>query len=541
VLSTALGLLTGVVVALFDYVTNLTLWSFFSGLYSETPALIFPIVAIALISSGFIMNASRDAMSSGTDEVVKAYNREDGRIDLRFFGHKMLAAVATIGLGGSAGQESPSVYAGGAVGAWLWSRLKYVSVTDQDRRILVLAGAAAGIGAVFKAPLTGIIFALEAPFKDDLAHDALVPSLVAAVASYLTLIAIDGSQPLFMFPGLASFSLIDIGASALLALIIGVCALIFIFVYKSIRGILARFLPKFYLKALVACVGVSIIGLMSVWLYHRPYPLGISYDVVSLALTPNTPSSTMFILFIMKLFSTSMTLGSTGVGGIFIPQIVMGAAVGGLFGHLFFPSELSLFVAVGMASFLAAGYKTPLASVAFVAETTAGPGYLIPSLIAAAVSYAVTGEASVSDYQKLREELDISEIAHLRAGEIMTKNVIAVPADVSVLDFVEEYLFVYQHKRFPVVDKEGLIGVIAPANMKTIPREKWFEVKVQDVCEKNVYTAYADSSVQEILDLMYVKNVGRIPIVDRTRPKRIVGIVSKTDIIRAVEKKRLGE
>ncbi len=114
-------------------------------------------------------------------------------------------------------------------------------------------------------------------------------------------------------------------------------------------------------------------------------------------------------------------MGSTGDGGIFIPQIVMGAAIGGAFGHIVAPSHPDLFVAIGMASFLAAGYKTPLASVTFVAETTVNPAYLIPSLIASAISYSITGEASVSDHQKLRNEIDISQIAHLKANDVMTR------------------------------------------------------------------------------------------------------------------------
>jgi CIC family chloride channel protein len=287
------------------------------------------------------------------------------------------------------------------------------------------------------------------------------------------------------------------------------------------------------------CV-LSIIGIISVWLFHRPYPLGISYDLINLALTPNTITSTLLALFVMKLLATSFTLGSTGVGGIFIPQIVMGASLGGLFGEAFFPSKLDLFVAVGMASFLAAGYKTPLASVAFVAETTSGPGYLIPSLIAAAVSYSVSGEASVSHHQKLRDEIDVTQIAHLTANEVMTKKVVAVPAELSVLDFVEEYLFTYQYKSFPVVDKDGLLGRISLVQVRTVPREKWFETKVVDICSRDIHPAYPDSQLQEVLDLMYYKGLGRIPIVDRAKPRRVVGLVSKSDIIKALEKERLG-
>jgi CIC family chloride channel protein len=539
-LSTVLGLLTGLVVALFDYVTNLELWSNLSRLFSQDPILVIPLAFVALFLSGVLLSKSSIPLGSGTEEVVNVYNNSEVKMDVRSFPQKMLAAVITIGLGGSAGQEGPSVYAGGVVGSWIWRRLRVVGLTDDDRRTLILAGAAAGIGAVFKAPLTGIIFALEVPFKDDLAHDALIPSLVGAVSSYLTLVAIDGPEPLFRFPGVVSLGLIDIAAAAILAVICGFAALAFIAVFKGLTKMMKRHNYPFYIKALIGAIAISAVGIVSVLLYHRPYPLGISYDLITLALTPNTLTSTLLALFIMKLVATSFTLGTTGVGGIFIPQIVMGATVGGLFGEAFFPSRPDLFVAVGMASFLAAGYKTPLASVAFVAETTSGPGYLIPSLIAAAISYSVTGEASVSEYQKLRGEIDITQIAHLAAKDVMTQRVISVPAEISVLDFVEEYLFRYQYKTFPVVDKDGLLGRITVSEVRDVAKDKWFEVKVVDICSKDLHPAYPDSSLQHILDVMYTDGLGRIPIVDRVKPKRIVGIVSKSDIIRALEKERLG-
>jgi len=539
-LSTGLGLLTGIVVALFNYVANRTLWNYFSNLYVQGPLLIVPFVLIGLLASGFLLSKSSTPIGSGSEEIIAAYNDRETKLDERSFPLKMLAAIITIGLGGSAGQEGPSVYAGGIVGAWIWRKLGPLRLTRDDRQTLILAGAAAGIGAIFKAPLTGTIFALEVPYKDDLAHDALVPSLVASATSYVTLIAIDGPQPLFKFPAILSLSLTDIAISSLLGLLVGIAALGFIIVSKAVAKTISRASSRFYLKALIATCVLSAIGILSVWLFHRPYPLGISYDLVSLSLTPHTLARTLLALFAMKLIATSFTLGSTGVGGIFIPQIVMGASLGALFAEAFFPSSLSLLVAVGMASFLAAGYKTPLAAVAFVAETAGGPGYLIPSLVAAAIAYSISGEASVSDNQKLRNELDVKQIVHLTANDVMTTHVISVPAELSVLDFMEEYLYVYQYKSFPVVDKDGLLGRISLAQVRTVPREKWFETKVADACSKDIYPQYPDSKLQDALDLMHSKGLGIITIVDRSKPRRVVGIVSESDIIRALEEERLG-
>jgi len=548
IVSMALGLITGIIVALFDFVANLSLWSNFSTLFASDYLLIFPSLLFAFLLSAFLLCRSVTRIGSGTEEVIDSYNNPSSQVDVRSFPLKMLAAAITIGLGGSAGQEGPSIYAGGVVGTWISRKFRAMGFTDDDRRTLMLAGAAAGIGAIFKAPLTGIIFALEAPFKDDLAHEALVPSLLSSVVSYLTLISIDGSATLFQFPGMTSFSLLPFGPSALdlvgsavLGLVVGVAALAFIGFYKGVVRIVKRVPGSFYYKSLIGASAVTVIGILCVIWFHKPYALGISYDMINLSLTPGMSPLTLLTLFAMKLVATSFTLGTTGVGGIFVPQIVMGASIGGLFGELLFPSRVDLFVAVGMASFLAAGYKTPLAAVAFVAETTVGPAYLIPSLIAAAISYSLSGEASVSDQQKLRDEIDITQIAHLNAADIMVKQVVSVPADLSVLDFVEEYLFIYQYKTFPVVDQEGLVGRISLAEIRVIPREKWFDTKISDICSRDLHPAFPDSPVQGILDLMYSTGLGRIPIVDRNRPRRIVGIISKNDVIRALEKERLGK
>ena len=126
----------------------------------------------------------------------------------------------------------------------------------------------------------------------------------------------------------------------------------------------------------------------------------------------------------------------------------------------------------------------------------------------------------------------------MTADQVMTRNVIAVPAEISVLDFVEEYLFKFQHKRFPVVDKNGVIGTISMNEVKSTEREKWFQVPVKDARNANYKVAYPDDKLQKILDLMYTSNTGRVTIVDRTDPRRIVGIVSKTDIINTIEKQR---
>ena len=120
----------------------------------------------------------------------------------------------------------------------------------------------------------------------------------------------------------------------------------------------------------------------------------------------------------------------------------------------------------------------------------------------------------------------------------MTKRVIAVPAELSVLDFVEEYSLVYQYKTFPVVDTEGLVGNVSLQEVKRVPLESWSKTKISEICSGDLHPAYEDSEVLEILDLMRRTGLGRIPILSMVTPRHLVGIVSKSDIFKALEKAR---
>src|SRR5208337_35305 len=161
--------------------------------------------------TGLIMQIrTPDPDEHSTEEIIRSYHEHQGEIDMRPFWWKLLAAVATVGSGGSAALEGPSIYGGGAIGSWLWEKLRRVGLEPHDRRIMLISGAAAGMAAVFRAPLTGLVFALEMPYKDDIAHEALLPSLIASVVAYATLVTIVGSEPLFGFVGSTRFTDTDL-------------------------------------------------------------------------------------------------------------------------------------------------------------------------------------------------------------------------------------------------------------------------------------------------------------------------------------------
>ncbi len=327
---------------------------------------------------------------------------------MRPFLPKLLAAIATVGFGGSAALEGPSIYGGGAIGSWLWlrlRRLRRLKLDARDRRIMLICGAAAGMSAVFRAPLTGIVFALEMPYKDDLAHEALLPSLIASVVSFMTLSAFMGSAPLFDFASGVSFTRRDLLWCALLGLLIGLLAMIFAITFRRARAFCVWAPVPHWSKLAAGGLLTALCGVVFLHFYPGPLvPLGPNYEAVGLILGHAHSSLELVVFGLLKLAATIFTLGCGGVSAMFVPLFLAGGSFGLAFAQSILHSPTpALYVAVGMASFISAGYKTPLAAVVFVAEATGGHAFIIPALIGAAVAYAVSGDASASADQRLHE------------------------------------------------------------------------------------------------------------------------------------------
>ncbi len=195
-----IGVTTGLVVTAVAVIILKELWPVVFGYYLHHHWLMVPGVALGFVITGLIMQFfTPDPDEHSTEEIIRSYHDHQGDIDMQPFLPKLLAAVTTVGFGGSAALEGPSIYGGGAIGSWLWTRYAAFQFEPRDRRIMLISGAAAGMAAVFRAPLTGLVFALEMPYKDDLAHEALLPSLIASVVSYVTLAFFLGATPLFDF------------------------------------------------------------------------------------------------------------------------------------------------------------------------------------------------------------------------------------------------------------------------------------------------------------------------------------------------------
>ncbi len=412
IIAPAIGLSTGLVITGVVVIILNKLWPVVLAYYLHHHWAIVPGLVLGFIVTGLIMQfLTPDPNLHSTEEVIRSYHEHEGAIDMRSFVPKILAAIATVGFGGSAALEGPSIYGGGAIGSWLWTKLRRLRLDQRDRRIMLICGAAAGMSAVFRAPLTGIVFALEMPYRDDLAHEALVPSLIASVVSYVTLSSFLGAAPLFDFTGSAGYTRHDIYWSALLGLLIGLVAMVFVSIFRHARVFFVKSLLPHWVKLAIGGFLTAVCGLIFLQIYPGDLvPVGPNYEAVGEILTMHHGTLQLLVFSGLKLAATLFTLAAGGVSAMFVPLFLTGGSLGTAFGQsIVHSANLGLYAAVGMASFISAGYKAPLAAVVFVAEATGGHAFIVPALIGAAVAYAASGDASASGDQRLHEGAKVQE------------------------------------------------------------------------------------------------------------------------------------
>lgn len=424
VIAPLIGAVTGLVITAIAIIILHELWPPVLNYYLHHNWAIIPGLLLSFVLAGLIMQfLTPNPDEHSTEEIIHSYHEQQGDVNMRPFVPKLLAAIATVGFGGSAALEGPSIYGGGAIGSWLWARLRRLrrlKLDAGDRRIMLICGAAAGMSAVFRAPLTGIVFSLEMPYKDDLAHEALLPSLLASVVSYMTLSAFMGSAPLFDFASGVSFNRRDLLWCALLGLLIGLLAMLFVITFRRVRAFCVNAPVPHWVKLAAGGLLTALCGIGFLHFYPGPLvPLGPNYEAVGLILGQAHSSFELVVFGLVKLAATIFTLGCGGVSAMFVPLFLAGGSFGLAFAQSVVHSPTpALYAAVGMACFISAGYKAPLAAVVFVAEATGGHAFIVPALIGAAVAYAVSGDASASGDQRLHEGVEALEfLAHPGAAQ----------------------------------------------------------------------------------------------------------------------------
>ncbi len=394
-LAAVTGVVTGLAVRGFEYfvdeifhqVLEAPLW-----LTAVSPALGLVVAALLLKVGG--------ASPSTSDEYLRAFHDPAYRLRPRHLGVRMGAAIATLGSGGALGLEGPSLYGGSAIGALIQRRLPR-PFRGSDHRTLLVAGAAAGVAAIFKAPATGAIFALEVPYRDDMARRMLLPALVASATGYITFVTLSDTTPLLAVSqfSIPPFELIDLLGALVVGATCAIGARAFAKLIRIAKGFSLRALPIRLVVSSASLVGLFV---LSRELTGLPLSLGTGYNVFRDWLFIEADISVWLLLavFFIRCLAAAMTTAGSGVGGIFVPLVVGGGIVGRGVAEVIHPDRAALYTLLGIAAFLGAGYRVPLAAVMFVAETTGKPNFVVPALFAAVAAELVMGEQSITAFQR---------------------------------------------------------------------------------------------------------------------------------------------
>jgi len=556
-LGTAIGVVSGVGSAVFYFLLRVNcefFLGFLAGFYPPLPEgerrlrlfdgggllpgwALTLIPALGGIISGFIVyHFAPEAEGHGTDAVIASFHRLGGAIRKRIPLIKTIASAVTIGSGGSAGREGPIAQIGAGFGSWLASLLK---LPVRDRRILVVCGASAGIGSIFKAPLGGAMFGVEVLYRRDFEVEALIPAFISSVVAYCVFCSIPGVgfKPIFHTPTYTFTHPIELFYYALLGLACGLAARFYVRVFYGLRDLFFRRLPL--INHLKPAVGGLLTGLLA---FSVPGILGTSYGWLQLAIYGQLSLTVMAAIFLAKIFATSFTISSGGSGGVFAPSLVIGGMLGGVLGLLFSmvspEVQVGAFVLVGMAALFSGAAKVPIAALIMVSEMTGNYNLLAPLMLACALAYIVSGRWTIYESQVLnraespahRGEYQVDILEGLRVESVMTKKVVTVKPSDPISEFVR-LMHSTGHLAYPVVEGGKLVGIVSLADVLKVPTDEMAERTIGEIMSRKVVTAFPDEKLTTVLARIDDTGYGHLPVVDRGDPSRLVGIITRKDII----------
>ncbi len=475
----------------------------------------------------------------GIPEAMERVLFHESRIPKRITFLKPVSAAIAIGTGGPFGAEGPIIATGGALGSLVGQLLR---VSAHERKTLLAAGAAAGMSATFGSPVSAVLLAVELLLFEYRAR-SLIPVALASATACGARYAFTGTQPAFAMPVLDA----PTGSALVIYVVIGaLVGVASVAVTRAVYWVEGRFekLPVHWMWW--PAIGAVAVGLCGV---AAPHSLGVGYDNIDRLLTGELAGRAMLVLVGFKLVSWTIALGSGTSGGTLAPLLTIGGGVGSVLGALAVLGgaggvDVRVAALVGMAAMFAGASRALLASVVFAFEATRQPMGLLPLLGGCAAAFLVSarmmrhsimterlarrGARIVSDYTADR----LQETA---VGSVATAKVLTLEADRS-LATVREWLASRApgttHQGFPVLDDGGeLLGVVTRRDL--LDEMQLGERRVRDVVKRPVAVVFDDSSLREAVEHMVGEGVGRLPVVTRTAPRRLVGIITRSDLLTA--------
>ena len=507
------------------------------------PWLMFLIPAIGGLLSGLLVYTfAPEAEGHGTDAMIDSFHNKQGIIRGRVPIVKSLASIITLSTGGSAGREGPIAQIGAGFGSWLGQVL---GLKTRERRLLLLAGTAGGLGAIFRAPLGGALTSIEVLYKEDFETEGAITSIIASVVAYTIFTFFFGHDSIFQTPHLRFVNPVELVFYAGLGVICAPLGFIYSKMFYGVRDHVFRKIPikKHFIPA-IGGLGVGAIGLI------MPEVMGGGYGIIQEAIWGNLPLTLMLGAVFLKMITTSCTISSGGSGGVFGPTLFIGGMIGGVVGqlaHVYAPhivTQPGAFVLVGMAAFFAGVANAPMGAMLMVCEMTGSYGLLAPLMLVSVIAIILSHRWSIYEKQVENKfsspahvaDMTVNVLQDIRVGQIFgPEAVVTALSDTMKFKDLKEVITRTRESYFPVIDDQGVMtGILNLHDVRFVLFEDGLSdlVVVGELAGPPVYVTPEDdlfNALSKFIDSGY----GQIPVVDEKNDGAILGLLAHEDVIAA--------
>jgi CIC family chloride channel protein len=547
----ALG--AGISLALLDMIgffTNLFYYQRLSVHLVSPNANTLGVIAVVIpIGGGLIVGlmarfGSEQIRGHGIPEAMERILINGSRVQPRLAILKPISSAISIGTGGPFGAEGPIILTGGAVGSIVGQLFR---LTAAQRRALLVAGAAAGMSAVFGTPVAATLFGVELLAFEFKPRSMALIGLAAATADGLRMVmataGLVAPQPLFPAPGHAPLGGVVLLGAAVVGIATGLGAWImtqavyrFEDLFKKLTGHL-----HWMWWPIIGGVIIGAGGLID------PRALGVGYNTIHAELLGQLSVDALLLLFAVKLVIWSGGLGGGTSGGILAPILMMGAAIGGVLGHVLPGTTPGVWALLGMAGALGGVTRSPFTAIIFAFELTHDQNSLLALLVAATVSHLVsvlvlkrsilTEKVARRGFHVMREyAVDPLEATFVR--EVMDTDIYTVDADRNLLDLygaLPEGSPERRQRLYPVLDGDaGLVGVLPWSAVLTAKDHA--ASLVGDAMISSLVVAHPDEILRSVADRMAATGLGVLPVVDRADARHLAGLITQFDLFGARQK-----
>ncbi len=502
-----------------------------------------PIVG-ALVIGAMARFGSPAIRGHGIPEAMEQVLVNRSRIPMRVLFLKPLSAAISIGTGGPFGAEGPIIATGGALGSLVGQRIR---ITADERKVLLAAGAAAGMAATFGTPLAAVLLAIELLLFEFRAR-SFIPVLVACMTAAMMRSLWLGFSPFFSMPPLAWPGTGALMACIPLGLIIGAATVIITRALYAVEDGFGHLRLHWMWWPALGAIAVGIIG------YVSPRTLGVGYDNITDALTGNILGPTLWALGIAKLVSWTISLGSGTSGGTLAPLMTVGACLGAALGQgfdAFIPGlglNPSLAALVGMAAIFAGSARALFMSVIFALETTWQVPALLPLLLGCSTAYLLSSlvmRQTIMTEKITRRGVSVPNDYHSdfflmeRVGRHAHRPAVTLHADQSlgqVMAWLKSGARGSMHQGYPVVDDGGqVVGVITRKDLYLAQADA--DTPIRSLLNRPALLIPEHADLRQAIKMMSAANVGRLPVVTTDGEARLCGMLTRSDVLGAYRRR----